>query len=196
MLEQIYANIKSHYGIDDLVFGEGRQNADIMLIGEAPGKDEVREKRPFCGKAGQNLNEFLEVLQLKREDIFISNVCKFRPFKVSEKGSVRNRPPTGKEVEEALPLLYREIEAVAPKCIVTLGNTPLRACLGNKQAVIGNYHGRAVCTSIRGKDYPLFALYHPASIIYNPALKQTYAADLQQLQAYIQQLHRKLENPI
>ena len=186
MLEDVYKSIQGFYNSGELVFGEGKPNAEIMLIGEAPGRDEVQAGRPFCGKAGRNLDEFLATISLPREDIFITNVCKFRPYKVSAKGTVSNRPPTRGEIEDALPFLYREITAVAPHCIVTLGNTPLRVCLGDFTAVIGQYHGHATDTEIDGRRYTLFALYHPASIIYNPALKAAYSTDLTALRAHIQ----------
>ena len=83
-----------------LVFGEGNPNARLLLVGEAPGKQETLQRRPFVGQAGKNLDEFLQVVGLKREDLYITNVVKFRPFKLNEKtGRTSNRPPTREEIE-------------------------------------------------------------------------------------------------
>ena len=169
----------------DMVYGEGNPNAHIMLIGEAPGAEETRLSRPFVGKAGKNLDEFLAVLEQKRDDIYITNVVKFRPYKVSEKGRLSNRPPAKDEIGCMLPHLLREIETVAPKVVVTLGNVPLKSVLGQKNATIGAYHGMPTEASLLSHAFSLFPLYHPASIIYNPALKSIYADDLIKLKHFI-----------
>lgn len=190
MLEGIYQSIQNFYGCDGLVFGDGKPAADIMLIGEAPGKDEVAQGRPFCGKAGKNLDGFLQAVSLPREGIYISNVCKFRPVKISEKGTVSNRPPKKDEILAALPFLYEEIHTVNPKLIVTLGNTPLRACTRDFSLSIGEYHGKSTKFNIDGRTYPVFALYHPASIIYNRSLAEVYADDLEKLSNTVKIMNR------
>ncbi len=159
-----------------LVFGEGPVNAPILLIGEAPGEQEALQGRPFVGKAGKNLDGFLAVIGLNREDIRISNVVKVRPTKTSPKGRLSNRPPNRAELSFFNPFLTEEISLVRPRIVVTLGNTALQALLG-KEAVIGDVHGQL----IRAGEYALFPLYHPASIIYNRALQAVYDADLQTL---------------
>lgn len=168
------------YGIDfpdrKIVTGEGNPHSNILLIGEAPGREEEEQGRPFVGKAGKNLAEFLELIKLNREDIFITNVVKFRPTKLSEYGRLSNRTPTEKEVAEYLPYLKLEIESVDPEIIVTLGNTPLRALLGNV-SFVGKCHGKL-------REYgsrKLYPLYHPASLIYNPSLKKDYREDVLRL---------------
>ncbi len=190
MLDAVYERLRASCPAElPLVFGCGSKNAEIMLIGEAPGKDEVANGRPFCGRAGRNLDEFLAVVDIAREDIFISNVCKFRPTKTGTSGRLSNRPPTKAEVLAALPFLYEEIAAVAPRCVVTLGNTPLRAVTGDFSAVIGGLHGRAADCAAGGASFALFPLYHPASIIYNRALSQTYMDDLGRLREFIAKNH-------
>lgn len=160
-----------------LVFGEGNRNhAPILLIGEAPGKDETIQRRPFVGKAGKNLDEFLQAVELKREDIWITNVVKVRPMTVSPKGTVSNRPPDKKLLAFFTPYLHREVEELAPRLIVTLGNTALHAMAGDK-VNIGETHGRVMETE-KGR---LFPLYHPASVIYNRALAEVYQDDLVRL---------------
>ena len=168
-----------------LVHGEGEIGARVMLVGEAPGEQETLQGRPFVGKAGKNLNEFLELAGLERGELYVTNAVKFRPTKRSAAGRTVNRPPTREEVSLFLPWLRREIELVAPEVIVTLGNVPLRALTGPK-AVIGDVHG-----AFQDADgLRLYPMYHPASLIYNPALREVYAEDIRRLSA-----HLRAENP-
>lgn len=173
-----------------LVFGEGNmQRPRLMLIGEAPGEQEVMQGKPFVGKAGKNLDAFLESVHLNREDIYISNVVKIRTAKVSEKGRLSNRPPTREEIGLFLPWLKEEIALVDPQLLVTLGNVALKSLLG--KGTIGEAHGKFHRVALHApekkeKEYPLFALYHPASIIYNRSLSQVYAQDMAVLDAALQ----------
>ena len=163
-----------------LVHGEGEIGARVMLVGEAPGEQETLMGRPFVGKAGKNLDEFLELAGLERSQLYVTNAVKFRPTKRSAAGRTVNRPPTREEVSLFLPWLRREIELVAPEVIVTLGNVPLRALTGPK-AVIGDVHG-----AFQNADgLRLYPMYHPASLIYNPALRPVYAEDIRRLSAHL-----------
>ena len=175
--------LQSDYAEKKIVFGEGKQNAKICMIGEAPGGDEEKQGRPFVGKAGKNLSSFLETIGLKREEIYITNVVKFRPTNVSPKtGNFVNRPPKKPEVDFFLPYLKRELEIIQPDMIVTLGNVPLKAVTSDDSASIGDMHGVMTTT----KDgYRLFPLYHPAAIIYNRGLSEVYQNDLQVLKQYV-----------
>lgn len=186
-LNDIYKRIADAFDFEGFVWGSGNESADIMLIGEAPGKEEIKSGKPFTGAAGVNLTEFLESLGLKREQIFITNVCKFRPTKTSAKGIVSNRTPNRAEIEAAKPFLREEIKAVNPKFIVTLGNTALHAVSGNPNLKIGDFHGRILRVNIDGGNYKLFALYHPASIIYNRELKSLYYEDLIKLKRALEE---------
>lgn len=168
----------------DMVYGEGNENAAVMLVGEAPGAEETRLLRPFVGKAGKNLDEFLFVLALRRKDIYITNVVKFRPYKISDKGTLSNRAPEKEELAAMLPHLQREIEAVAPRVVVTLGNVPLKS-LHSINATIGTCHAAPVAAHALSHKFLLFPLYHPASIIYNRALKSVYDEDLKKLKAFL-----------
>ncbi|MCD8214081.1 MAG: uracil-DNA glycosylase [Clostridiales bacterium] len=164
--------------------GEGNLKPRLVLIGEAPGGEEEKQGRPFVGKAGKNLSEFLEILGLQRESIYITNVVKLRPVKISPKtGRASNRPPNKAEVEFFTPYLYRELEILRPEYAVTLGNFALRAVKKDKKAVIGELHGRSLDQS----GFTLFPLYHPASIIYNRALKDTYIKDIEILKEILQE---------
>ena len=158
-----------------LVLGEGKENMPmLMIIGEAPGETEVIKRRPFVGKAGKNLDEFLTLARLNREDIFVSNVVKIRPTEIGATGRIRNRAPNKEELSLFVPWLMKEINAVKPRFLVTLGNVPLKALTEAKNTV-GSCHGKWVQSKAGA---PLFALYHPASIIYRRTLTTVYEQDV------------------
>lgn len=171
------------------VFGEGNLDARIMLVGEAPGEEETVQQRPFVGKAGKNLNMFIETLSLSRDEMYVTNIVKFRPVKKNEDtGRLSNRPPTRQEVNLCMPFLLREIELVGPGVVVTLGNTALQALSGNVRAAIGQEHGKPATMRLPSDENVfLFPLYHPASIIYNRSLAQVYKDDLLKLGAFIRE---------
>lgn len=167
---------------EPIVFGEGNSEAKLVLVGEAPGAKEVELGRPFVGQAGKNLDEFLEILELKREDIYITNVVKIRPYKISEKtGRKSNRPPSKDEIAKFRRYMEEEIHTIQPKVVVTLGNVPLKSVSGDQKITIGEFHGEA----IEKEGYYIFPLYHPASIIYRQELKKTYIEDLHKLKEFI-----------
>lgn len=161
-----------------LVFGEGPVHPKLMLIGEAPGEQETLQGRPFVGKAGKNLDHFLELAELRREEIYITNTVKFRPTKTGKSGRISNRPPSKEEIMLFRPWLIREIDEIAPQMIATLGNVPLQALTASRQT-IGAVHGRVIPAGETG--LPLFALYHPASLIYNRSLAPVYEQDVRAL---------------
>ncbi len=166
-----------------LVLGEGILNGKICMIGEAPGGDEEKQGHPFVGKAGKNLTEFLKTVGLSRDDIYISNVVKLRPFRLSPKtGKPVNRPPSTQEKRFFIPFLLEEIDIVNPEIVVTLGNVPLKAVMQQENITIGEVHGR-VLTNKSGRK--VFPLYHPAAIIYNQSLISIYAEDLQKLKVLL-----------
>ena len=166
-----------------LVFGEGPLHPKLMLIGEAPGEQETLMGRPFVGKAGKNLDHFLELAGMRREEIYISNAVKIRPTKTGKTGRISNRPPTKEEIALFRPWLLREIDLVAPQVIATLGNVPLFAVTGDRRLTIGEAHGRVMEAGETGRR--LFALYHPASLIYNRSLEPVYEQDVRALAAWI-----------
>ena len=154
-----------------------------MLIGEAPGEQEALQGKPFVGKAGKNLEGFLEVLGLRRGEIYVTNTVKLRPTKISAAGRRVNRPTTREEKELFRPWLMKEIALVRPDALVTLGNVALQSFIRD---TVGHLHGqwtRAVVSPPEKEAFtlPLFPLYHPASIIYNPYLQEDYGRDLQAL---------------
>ena len=171
-----------------LVFGEGNPNARLLLVGEAPGKQETLQRRPFVCQAGKNLDEFLQVVGLEREDLYITNVVKFRPFKLNEKtGRTSNRPPTREEIELSRGWLYKEIEIIKPMVVVSLGNVALQAITNDRSKTIGQVHGTPMNIQVGESGFAtiLFPLYHPASVIYRKGLKDTYLKDLRALREYL-----------
>ncbi len=123
----------------------------------------------------QNLNEFLEIVGLERENLYISNVVKLRPFKLSPKTNKPvNRPPNKEELNFFVPYLHREIEIVKPELVVTLGNFALKNTALDNKIVIGDCHGQLMNVN----NIKLFPLYHPASVIYNRSLRDVYISDL------------------
>lgn len=188
-MPEIREAITALYGGTPVVFGCGPVPCAVMMIGEAPGAKEIEAGTPFCGQAGGNLSSFLEQLGLNRSEIYITNVCKFRPVRIREgrRRTVSNRTPTAAEIAAAVPVLRDEIDCVDPRIIITLGNTPLRAVSGCRDMNIGSVHGTCVLPA-DSTGRCIFALYHPASIIYNPRLKADYEADLDALRSRLAEM--------
>ena len=164
-----------------LVMGEGPAPALLMLIGEAPGAQEVLAGKPFVGKAGKQLDDFLQSTGLDRQSLYVGNAVKYRP--TNPKGSA-NRTPSKKEIDLGRPLLLAEIAFVQPQVIVSLGNSPLYAITQDKNLRIGDVHGE----SISWEGRVLFPLYHPASVIYNRGLVETYKEDVKRVKQYVDSL--------
>ena len=188
-LQQLFQTYRETFSEEPaFVWGDGNINANVLLIGEAPGKDEVKQGRPFVGKAGQNLNVFLESIGLERSDLYITNVIKYRLSKIHPvRGTESNRPASTTEILNSIPFLHREIEIVKPRVIVTLGNVPLRAVKNDisAQTTIGMFHGEMHKMPISGEFYQVYPLYHPASIIYNRSLEAVYLEDLKRLAKFL-----------
>lgn len=180
-LEKLYNKIIELTG-EPYVTGIGNTDAKILLIGEAPGAREVKLGEPFVGQAGKILDEFLDILEIQREDLFITNVVKIRPFKINKRtGKKNNRPPTQDEINTFSGILFEEINIICPKIIIPLGNTPLRYIMNDNTLTIGNMHGKL----LKKNDISIFPLYHPAATIHNQNLKGTYLTDLDKLKQII-----------
>ena len=136
------------------VFGDGNPNARVLFIGEAPGKNEDLQGVPFVGKAGQNLNELLQIAGLKREDVFIANVLKCRP--------PGNRDPRPEEIEVCTPFLREQTRTINPEFIVTLGNFATKFVLKTETGIT-RLHG----TLQMAGRFKVFPIYHPAAAIYD-----------------------------
>ena len=161
-----------------LVFGEGDVNAAIVFIGEAPGKNEDEQGRPFVGASGRFLDELLATIGTTRDQVYITSILKYRPPK--------NRDPFPAEKQAFLPYLQAQLEVIRPKVIVTLGRHSLNCFLPDLQ--ISNVHGQpqqlrlADTTLSNGSQAQALAvwvmpLFHPAAALYNPKLRQTLLDD-------------------
>lgn len=149
---------------DTMVFATGNPHARLMLVGEAPGFDEERLGEPFVGKAGQLLNKILSAMGLSREEVYISNVCKFRPDMGAHQGTA-NRPPSAEEIAACLPLILAEIRAVRPVCIICLGGSAAKALLGTEMSVHAMRGRWLECQGV-----PVRVTYHPSYLLRNEAL--------------------------
>jgi DNA polymerase len=163
------------------VIGEGSHDAKIMFVGEAPGKNEAKTGRPFCGAAGKILDELLSGVGIDRKDVYITNIVKDRP--------PQNRDPLPTEIEIYGPFLDQQIEIIQPKVIATLGRYSMGYIL-NKFNVpltssISVLHGKAFDTKASYGPIKIAVLYHPAAAIYNQHLKTTLAEDFRMLPTLI-----------
>lgn len=149
---------------DTMVFAVGNPHARLMLVGEAPGFDEERLGEPFVGKAGQLLNKILAAMGLKREEVYISNVCKWRPS-MGENQGTGNRAPSPEEIAACLPLIMAEIRAVRPACIICLGASSAKGLL-QRELSVGSARGQWLeCQGV-----PVRVTYHPSYLLRNENL--------------------------
>ncbi|MCA9329442.1 uracil-DNA glycosylase [Candidatus Saccharibacteria bacterium] len=178
LLDQIKADILSKNICPDLakqathlVFGTGNSDADIVFIGEAPGKKEDLTGEPFVGAAGKFLDEMLASVNLRRSDIYITNIVKYRP--------PDNRDPLPKEKEAFLPFLHAQLVAISPKVIVTLGRHSTNCFLPGLQ--ISHIHGRPKLIKVqvdkKEQRWIILPLYHPAAALYNGAMRKVLLED-------------------
>jgi len=151
---------------NNIVVGGGNLNADVLLVGEAPGRNEDLQGVPFCGASGKNLDKLLDSVGLKRENIYIANILKCRP--------PENRDPLPDEIKAHTPWLLKQIKDIEPSVVCSLGNyaTKFFMALGNvddmkNQLGITQVHGKVQYIEIDGLKIKLIPLFHPAAIIYN-----------------------------
>ncbi len=186
-LQQLYARYAKEFAVGELVFGDGNIESGIVMIGEAPGKEEVRLGKPFVGLAGGNLKEFMDYINVKKEDIYVTNTIKYRLFKVNLKTSGKaNRPAKTVEIKSSIPYLIEELEILEPSLVITLGNVPLKAVTADFNITIGKVHGELITLG----ETRIFPLYHPASLIYNRSLKETYYKDLDKLSEILREVKK------
>ena len=159
---------KLHRGRRQIVFGVGNPSADLMFVGEAPGRDEDEQGIPFVGRAGQLLTKIIEAIGLRREDVYIANVIKCRP--------PENRNPEPDEVETCEPFLFQQIDAIKPTVIVALGTFAARALLRTLDPI----------SRLRGRVYEyrgakLIPTFHPAYLLRNPSSKREVWEDMKRV---------------
>ncbi|MBI5456557.1 uracil-DNA glycosylase [Candidatus Kaiserbacteria bacterium] len=160
------------------VLGEGSHDSKIMFIGEAPGKNEAMTGRPFCGAAGRILDELLASVEIPRTEVYITNIVKDRP--------PENRDPLPSEIELYAPFLDRQIDAIEPKVIATLGRFSMeyimrKMGLSFELEPISRAHGKVYDGKAGFGPVKVVPLYHPAAAIYNQSLKDTLKKDFQTL---------------
>jgi len=158
-----------------LVFGTGNADADIVLIGEAPGKNEDLRGEPFVGAAGKFLNEMLAMIGLKRADIYITNIVKYRP--------PNNRDPLPEEKSAFLPYLNQQINIIDPKLIITLGRHSMDVLLPGLK--ISQVHGQPK----RYLKRVFLPLFHPAAALYNGSLRQTLIDDFLKIPLILEKIN-------
>lgn len=158
-----------------LVFGDGNADAEIVFIGEAPGKNEDEQGKPFIGAAGRFLNEMLASINLNREDVYITNIVKYRP--------PNNRDPLPAEKEEWLPYLQEQLDIIQPKMIVTLGRHSMDVLLPGLK--ISQAHGKPK----RYKERVYLPLFHPAAALYNSGMRQTLIDDFALIPAILKKIN-------
>jgi uracil-DNA glycosylase len=163
---------KLHRGRTKLVFGDGNPKAELVFVGEGPGRDEDVQGLPFVGRAGKLLTQMIEAMGLQRQDVYICNVVKCRP--------PENRTPEKEEVETCSPFLLRQLDAISPKVIVCLGSVAAQTLLETNRGIS---HFRGQWLEFRGRK--LMATYHPAYLLRNPSAKGEVWKDLQKVMAVL-----------
>ncbi|MBC7943603.1 uracil-DNA glycosylase [Candidatus Saccharibacteria bacterium] len=190
LLEQIRADILKNNICPDLaktatnlVMGDGNINTDIVFIGEAPGKKEDEQGLPFIGAAGKFLNEMLATTNLSRSDVYITNIVKYRP--------PNNRDPLPEEKKAFWPYLVRQLDAIQPKIVVTLGRHSMEYFLPDQK--ISVIHGQLKRVAFGATTIAIVPLYHPAAALYNGSLRATLIDDFMKLPKIIEILEKEKE---
>lgn len=157
-----------------LVFGVGSADAELVFIGEAPGKSEDLKGEPFVGAAGKFLNEMLASIGLKRSDIYITNIVKYRP--------PENRDPTPEEIAEFVPYLKQQLAVIRPKLVIFLGRHSMNVFLPELR--ISQAHGQPV----RKDGQVYLPLFHPAAALYNTGMRDTLLQDFALIPAILRKI--------
>jgi len=161
-------------GRTNAVPGEGPENAEIMMIGEAPGFHEDRQGRPFVGAAGNLLDELLAIINLKRDQIYICNVLKCRP--------PQNRDPQPDEMDACKPYLDQQIELIKPKIIITISRFAMARWFADKK--ISEIHGKPK----KFGNLVVLPMYHPAAALHQPSLRRTLEEDFKKIPQILKEL--------
>ena len=165
-LVELYKELHAEHGCPlkaertNIVFGMGNADADLMFVGEAPGRDEDLQGKPFVGRAGRLLDQLLEEIGIPRSEVFIANVLMCRP--------PGNRDPLPEEIEECKPHLMRKIELIEPKMICTLGNFATKTITGSPVGIT-KVCGRPQQRELAGLDVTIYPLFHPAAALRTPS---------------------------
>lgn len=165
----------------NLVMGDGNLNAEIVFIGEAPGKNEDEQGLPFVGAAGKFLNEMLAQAGLERSDVYITNIVKYRP--------PSNRDPLPEEKKAFWPYLLKQLQIIQPKVVVTLGRHSMEYFL--PECKISQIHGQAKRIQFGDDKLVVVPLYHPAAALYNGGMRQTLIDDFLMVPEIIKKLEKQ-----
>jgi len=183
-----------------LVFGEGNPDAQVVFIGEAPGKNEDLQGVPFVGAAGKFLDEMLQLIHLDRKEIYITNIVKYRP--------PNNRDPLPEEKKAFWPYLVRQLDVIKPKLVVTLGRHSMEYFLPDRK--IGEVHGTLfrlqgvslqnpmqnqsisskISSDFAGRLLAIYPLYHPAAALYNGGMRQTLLDDFMKIPGILKRINK------
>ncbi len=164
-----------------LVMGDGNVDADIVFIGEAPGKNEDEQGLPFVGAAGKFLNEMLAQAGMVRGDVYITNIVKYRP--------PGNRDPLPDEKKAFWPYLLEQIQIIEPKVVITLGRHSMEYFLPDMK--IGQIHGQPKRIQFGNHKLVIVPLYHPAAALYNGSMRQTLVDDFLTVPEIIKKLDQR-----
>lgn len=176
-------------GATQLVFGDGNPDAEVYCLGEGPGYHEDQQGKPFVGQAGQLLNQLLQSIGLKREDVYISNVVRFRP--------PQNRDPLPEEIAAFQPYVDREIEIITPKIIVTLGRFSMAKFL--PYAKISSVHGKPAVLEWKGlpaqsgRKITVVPMYHPAAALRSFEIMQQIKEDFKIIPEVLKKLDKDID---
>jgi DNA polymerase len=179
------ADLPLKEGANRLVFGDGNANAEIVFIGEGPGYWEDRKGIPFVGNAGALLDRMLNLINLKREDVFITNVVHYRP--------PDNRDPEPEELKAFKPYLDKMLDIINPKIIVTLGRFSMAKFIPGVK--ISNVHGKPRVVDWKDKSLVVFPMYHPAAALRNGQIKQKARDDFFKLKETLEKIEKEEKSP-
>ena len=174
----ISAKLPLHENAINVVMGKGNPNAEILFVGESPGRNEDEQGMPFVGAAGKNLDKLLADVGLSLENVYIANILKYRP--------PENRPPSSEEIKAHTHWLIEQIKVIRPKVVCSLGNYATKFFMAGLQADgmdevagITTLHGKAKEIEFEGMKIKLIPLFHPAAIIYNRKLLPLWEEDME-----------------
>lgn len=172
------ANLPLKEGATNVVMGKGSADAEILFVGEAPGRNEDLQGMPFVGAAGKNLDKLLAEVGLSLDNVYVANILKYRP--------PENRNPSEEEIRSHTPFLVKQIKIIQPKVICSLGNYATKFFLANgavekmdKMPGITTVHGKVKEMEFEGLKIKLIPLFHPAAIIYNRNLIEAWDKDME-----------------
>ena len=178
--KKIY-KLSKNFPKKNLVFADGNQDAEVMIVGEAPGKTEDKLQKPFVGRAGKLLDDLLGRVSLDRTKVYITNVVNYRPDK--------NRKPTAEEINEFKKLLFKHIEIIKPKCLLLLGATAATAVL-NHEGPLSEVRGKWKNIKIINYFFDIITTFHPAFLLRDHFKKKIFLNDLKKIKKKLYNINK------